>query len=277
MKKIIVMTAVVCLSLGAAGTTSGEPIATLNEENSTVQFDLGPAGVGMNQWTVDGINRLAEQSFWYRVGDTPQQRVNTLNLSGWAVPEENLLTVNYSDPSNQFTLQLSFLLTGSDPGSGVSDISETVKIKNLSATALDFHLYEYVDIDLLGTANPTDSLLQLTGAPPNTAVQTNGTDNVSETVVTPAPSRFEAGYASQLLGKLSSGSLYDLNDTPAAANGDLAWAFQWDATIGANKTFLVSKDKPLDVPEPSLLVLLGSGAVSLLAHRRRQRRRTAIT
>ena len=183
--------AILCLSLGLTGTTSADPIATLNEENSTLQFDLGSAGVGMNQWIVDETNRLAEQSFWYRVGNTAQQRVNTLNLSSWAVaPGGDLLTANYSDPSNRFTLQLQFLLTGSDPGSGISDISETVRVKNTSATALDFHLYEYVDIDLLGTANPWDSLVQLTGTPVNTAVQTNGMDNVSETVVTPAPSRF---------------------------------------------------------------------------------------
>ena len=116
-----------------------------------------------------------------------------------------------------------------------------------------------MNVDLLGVAQPIDSLLQMTGTPVNTATQTNGTANLSETVVTPAPSLYQAGNASQLLAKLSSGSVYNLNDTSSALNDDLAWAFQWDATLassGLGSTFLVSKDKQLDVvPEPSTLVL----------------------
>ena len=198
-----------------------------------------------------------------------------MNLTS-AVPTGNdLLMVNYSDPSKRFTVQLQFLLTGSDPGSGLSDISETVRVKNVSGAPLDFHLYEYVNVDLLGVAQPIDSLLQMTGTPVNTATQTNGTANLSETVVTPAPSLYQAGNAAQLLAKLSSGSVYNLNDTSSALNDDLAWAFQWDATLassGLGSTFLVSKDKQLDVvPEPSTLVLLEAAAIGLLVFAWRRR------
>ena len=70
---IAAILAVCCLSVGLAEPAVAAPIATLTEENSTVQFDLGSAGVGMNQWTVDGLDRLAEQSFWYRVGNAPSK------------------------------------------------------------------------------------------------------------------------------------------------------------------------------------------------------------
>ena len=70
-RHVVIVSAVCCLSVGLVRPTTADPIAALTDENSTVQFDLGSAGVGMNQWMVDGINRLVEQSFWYRVGNAP--------------------------------------------------------------------------------------------------------------------------------------------------------------------------------------------------------------
>ena len=55
MKKTCGMMMVIfCLSVGLVGTVVADPI-TLSDENSTAQFDLGSAGVGMNQWVVDGM------------------------------------------------------------------------------------------------------------------------------------------------------------------------------------------------------------------------------
>ena len=58
----------------------------------------------------------------------PEQRINNLTLSNWAVSDGDFLTVSYADPANQFTIQLNYLLTGSDPGSGVSLINETIDV-----------------------------------------------------------------------------------------------------------------------------------------------------
>jgi hypothetical protein len=275
MKKILVLAVAFFLSVGLAGTVFADSIAMMTEENSTAQYDLSSTGVGMNNWTVDGINRLVEQSFWYRVGNTAQQRVNTLNLVSWSLLPSNYLVVNYSDPSSRFTLQLSYTLTGSDTGSGISDLGETVKVKNISGAPLDFHLYEYVDIDLLGLAHPIDSELTLKGTPVNTANQSNNVVSLAETVLTPSATHYEAGYSPQLLSNLSSGLVYNLNDTAYASNGDLAWAFQWDVALGtsaSNRSFTLSKDKRLGiVPEPSTFVLLGFGAFGLLAYAWRRR------
>jgi hypothetical protein len=56
--------------------------------------------------------------------------------------------------------------------------------------------------------------------------------------------------------------------------GDMTWAFQWDRVIpasGPGRTFIISKDKRLNVvPEPTTMFLLSTaGALALC--RRRQR------
>jgi large repetitive protein len=257
-----------CLLVGLAGTTSADSLVTLTDENASLDFDLGATGAGMTAWTVDGVNRLTEQSFWYRVGNTAQQKVNALTLSGYTISDENGLTVNYADPSNRFTLQLTYLLTGSDLGSGSSIIGENIRVKNSSKTqALDFHLYQYVDVNLLGPTDPVDSDLTLAGAPSvNKATQTNGTQNLSETIATPAPTRYEAGTAASLHSELASGSVYNLNGNSSASDANLAWAFQWDTSISANGTLMISKSMQLTVvPEPSMLTMLVAGSLVTLA------------
>ncbi|MDB6109574.1 MAG: hypothetical protein JWR69_1324, partial [Pedosphaera sp.] len=54
--------------------------------------------------------------------------------------------------------------------------------------------------------------------------------------------------------------------------GNVTWALQWDLTIAAGGTALISKDKYLEiiVPEPSTFALTGLGLAAFLLLRRRQ-------
>jgi hypothetical protein len=258
------------LSIFGAAQAEAEIVRTLSDLNSTVQFDLGTGGVGMDQWTVEGVNQLQEQSFWYRVGNAPAQRINSLNLVSDNV-SPGMLTATYMDPGSRFKIDLKFILTGAPPGTGQSDIAESVRTTSTSSSALDFHLYEYVDLNLSGT--PLDSSVSISGG--NTAIQTEGDSAVSETSDVPYPSRYQADYQSTILNGLTGGVLNLTNGT-SATNGDLAWAFQWDRSIPAGGSFLVSKDKLLTVatvvPEPSTLALLTAAGLGLAgwAWRRKQ-------
>ena len=211
----------------------------------------------MDSWAVNGMNQLAEQSFWYQVGTGPVQRINTLTLASYSNPSPNELTATYQ--GSGFKIYVDWTLLGSDPGFEQSDIGELIKITNTSSTPLNFHFWQFVDLNLLNT--PFDTSVSIVGG--NTATQTDGDLAVSETADVPVPSRFEAGFRQDVLADLQAGLL---NDNATQINGDLAWAFQWDKTLGAGSSLIISKDKQLTVtPEPSTLVLFGIGAVSLLA------------
>jgi PEP-CTERM motif len=97
--------------------------------------------------------------------------------------------------------------------------------------------------------------------------------SLSETVATPGANEGEAGIAPSTLNKLNNGSSpVTLNDvmTSGPAAGDATWAFQWDVTIAPGGSFLISKDKALDVPEPGCLSLLSLGLVAFAARKFRR-------
>jgi hypothetical protein len=254
--------------LCSAVIATGETI-TLTDLNSVAHFDLGTGGLGMDSWSVSGVNQLKEQSFWYRVGNTEApQRINSLTPTAAELDGLNHFSVTYSDPGQRFQIDLEYTLTGGSGADSPADLYEGIRIRNTSGAALDFHFYQYVDLDLGGTAH--DTMVTMTGGilGVNTADQWDGTNSVSETVLAPRPSRYQAGYYPNLLTSLAAGTVgFNLDNTVSASDGDLAWAFQWDKVITKGGSYTISKDKilTLTVPEPGTLALLAAGGLCLLA------------
>jgi hypothetical protein len=262
------------------GAAMATPI-TLSDLNATATFDFAGGGSGMNDWTVDHLSQLYQQWFWYRIGNTgPELPINSLTLDSVKVsdgnrnPGNDRVVAYYS--GNGLDVSVDHVLTGGRPGTSVSDVAETIVVRNTTSSTIDFHFFQFVDLNLMNT--PQDTLVQI-NVSGNAARQTKGNYVVAETVDTPSPSLYQADYAANIRTLLTNGGPDDLNNQAAAANGDLGWAFQWNVALASGQEFLISKDKRFElVPEPGTLALLGIGAISLLGYvwRRMKKRDAAL-
>ena len=243
----------------------------LIDQNSEVTI-MTNSSAGQNHWVVDGSDVLHQQWFWYRVGNVGgQNSIDTLPAQ-FALADTNPFTDNHSDTLTAlytgagFTIELRLSLTGGAIGSQTADMAEQISIHNTSAQPLDFHFFQYVDFNLSASA---DTAI-VTNA--NTVYQFGGTRSVSETVATPAPDHHEVAITPTILNLLSSGSAVTLNDVNSAGPDDVSWGFEWDVTLDAGDTLLISKDKHLDVPEPASFMLTAVGVVGLWLVRRLSRK-----
>jgi len=265
----------VCLGV-ATGPAAADVM--LADANSTASINLGGGSgpLGMYSWNVDGTNHMYQQWFWYRVGpDGGEQSIDALTPDGDPVLTDtdgdgNDDTVSLPYLGTGFDLEVRFKLVGGAPGSGVSDILEFITVNNMSGGDLDFHVFQYTDLDLNGVA--AGDTVEITGG--NMATQTKGAAYVAETVVTQMPSHYQADVYDDGLGNrpildaLADDQPTVLTDQAGPiANVNAVWAFQWDRTIADGHSLIISKDKSI-TPEPATLLLTGLGLAAALGRRR---------
>lgn len=259
--------------LVSAGLAHGA-VTTLSDRNSVARIEDSGAFAGMNSWTIDGTSMLSLQGFWYRTpGMNREFNIGTLPITGLSASDTN----PFVDPSNDtlgiqytgvgFTIEPTWTLRGGAAGSLRSDMIETITITNTSTfQPLTISFFQYSDFDLNGTI--ADQSVGIFGALRNTAIQSDtGGFVLNETVVTPAPTRWQVDTFPTILNALDNGGIDNLNNNFGPIGpGDLTWAFQWDLVIPIGGSVVISKDKNI-VPAPTSLALLGLSG--LLARRRR--------
>lgn len=260
--------------LCAAGLASAQQF-TLNDGNSSARFNTNTAA-GQDQWMVNGTNQMNQQWFWIRAGtDTRENALNTLVQQMTQTTDTNpfsdnrvdTLAVLYRDANNRFSVETNFTLRGGNGANTMSDLTEQLRITNTQTSGnLTFSFFEYVDMNLNGDANDTSLSIQ-NG---RVAAQADGTVATAETVVTSAPTRFQAALTPTILNLLQDASVSNLSNAAGPVGpGDVAWAFQWDFTLQPGQSFLISKDKQISlVPAPGAMALAGLGL--LLSARRRR-------
>jgi hypothetical protein len=262
--------------LGLAGPAAQKSVAalfTLADDNASASFQTASGDNNFN-WTVDGVNQMSQQAFWYRVGDAPEQLLHGLPIAVQGTTDTNFngnpdtLFVRYNGAG--FQADMRYGLDGGTGGSGAADMSEQISIVNVTNEPLSFHFFQYTDFDVRGTAG--DDSAVFTNA--NAVDQFEGSARFTETVVTPVPSHREIAFFPTTRNKLNDGLPTTLSDTPIGSvigPGNLTWAYQWDVVIPPGSTFQISKDKDIRaVPEPAATVLVGI-ALGLLAARRQRR------
>lgn len=263
----------VCVGMAASPASA---VTVLTNGNSTVQVDPASQS-GMSSWVVDGVEQLHQQWFWYGVGDSGgQSPISSLTLT-YADAGGRTLDVLYTDPAGRFRINIFYLLSGGQPGSGASDVAETIQIDNLTGSSLALRFYQYSDFDLAGTAEGDTVVLKNA----NSVVQWDHSAHatLTETVMVPVATHHELGLFSDTLDKLNDPGVTAvlLDNGGPVGSGNATWTFEWDVTLAPaglrSSSFIISKDKNLAplMPEPlSMLgVVLGVGTLAGYIRRRR--------
>jgi len=265
-----------CLAApGAANAT----VYSLTSNNSSATLNLG-SSAGLANLTVDGVNQVNQQWYWFCVGSSgPQMDLSQITTSPFVtINSASQLTALYTNSTVSYGVQVQYTLAGQAAGSGKSGLTETARVfnydSNISDPALNFNLLLYSDFTLRGPAYASDQFVQEgTSGGVSTSVQTlgnfaTGTNNF--TAITPA-NRLEAALFNQTLNELTTMNGYDLNGNTSAGPGHVTWAMEWNMAVNPSSSVNLSLlDQLVQVPEPSIcsLVILGLGLTFL----RRQRR-----
>lgn len=257
------------------GITNGNSFALINANSQA----------GMNNWTVDGVNQLYQQWFWYRIGSHGgENSIDTLGAPSVTSAGPGLLSTTYAN--SRLSVEVDYALHGGSDGSGTADMNERITLRNVSTSSYTLHFYQYSDFDLLGNAanDHVELIRDRTTGPFIGATQWDGDPNnrqfAAHISVTPA-NHGEATFWSVLLNELTDSTPTTLADTVGVvgSGGDVDCAFQWDLSLAAGGSITLDVDKNLSlpaciVPEPSAAALLGIGALGLAFYRRRFSRPT---
>jgi PEP-CTERM motif len=267
-----------CFSISIT-TSARAQSETLTEGNSSVTLNMTDPGAGMNSWTVDGQNQLSDQWFYYRIGSSgTAASVGSLTLSSFSQPTSSSLNTTYT--SSQFSLQVVYSLVGGASGSGTADLSEQIKIQNLTSAPLAFNFFQYANFQLGGPTMAGNQVVQLETNRKglyNEALVTLGNSSPSENVdiaISPGANNGETGLAPNTLNSITGTPGYNLNNMTNAGPGNTGWGLQWTNSIAANGTMLISEDLNTSgvtnitaAPEPATWALIMLGLVACLSSR----------
>lgn len=259
------------LSVSLVAASSQAADFTMSHRNASAQINITNANAGVVNWSVDGINSLTKQGFFYRIGGAgPESLVQTISssptVSFTQVPNIiSTLDVTYANSS--YSVRTLFQLTGGSANSGTANLSETITVKNLSGSSLEFHLFQYSDFDLGGQAGGQTAQFQFDAlGQPYKVSQTDGIRTITETVnANTAPiGHFAAALGNTTLSSLTDGGPTTLSDTISAGPGNATFTYQWDVTLDPNETLTISKLMTI-VPEPAVgsLVLAALAALGV--------------
>ncbi len=261
-----VLAGLLAMAVCASASTSPITLTDYFGTNSVVRIDPYTQA-GVYDWLVDGSDQITQNSYWFRIGDSgPASPISSIGSVSVNHTIDSAATVIYS--GSTFDLQITYTLIGADPGSGTSDLAQTVLLKNKTGSKLDLHLFEYANLDLSGTASG-DSAAHTSA----THITQQDGKTTSELGVQVLPNHWEIASDGGIINRMTSATFRNLSDSSSPASGNVDFAYQWDLSLARYSSLSISQDDLLAgaaVPEPGSIVVL-AGGIGLLPLLRRRR------
>jgi hypothetical protein len=253
---------VVALTLAGVALQSQATLYTLTDGDSSVKVNDATGSGSTYDWTIGGVNQLANQWLYYRIGATgPEYAIDSLSAPMSVLDLDGKgLTTTYSNSTIGLSIVVYFKLTDSiNPGQSQFDLN--VAVNNLSGASQLVNLFQYSDYNLGGDSSDQSGLFTTI----RNYFQTDGAWKLAETA-TATGTGITVNRAVVTDGSILT-SLADLNPTTLAGPisvgaGDITYAFEWSKTLAAGGTFQVSKLQGI-VPEPCAGSLILSGIIAM--------------
>jgi len=259
---------VVCQLLSFASPASAAN--TLTDGNASTTIDLN-SPAGMTSWVIDGVNILNQQSFFYRtnpggVGSS----ISPLSLTQ-LLP--NSLSATFGGTG--FNVTTVYTLIGGAAGSGTADLAEQIKIQNTTSSPLVFNFFQYANFAGSGIVE----LGQNSRGFFNEAFISGGglvvTENL-DTGISPGADKGQVGDPTTILNDITTSPGFNPNSTDTSGPG--AWVLEWQRSIGANGSLIISKDLNAAgvtaAPEPPAWSLVSIGLIAFGALKQYRSRRS---
>jgi hypothetical protein len=206
-------------------------LITLQDRNSILRINPASSD-GAFSWNVDGVEHLYQQWFWLRQSASGgQSSLDTLGLPLGVSLSSSNATINYVGAG--LNVNVGFVLQGRAPGSGASDLAQTLALQNTTSSAITLHVFQYSDFEMGG-----DSVSFPTA---NSVVQSGGTGTMTQTVQSPVPSAWEASFYPGSFSRISGSTAVTLGNTiTPPLTGDQTFGYQWSASLSAGQTLNIA-------------------------------------
>jgi hypothetical protein len=267
---------VIAILLAASTVQSQAQIYDISSQNSSLQVDLSGANAGLSDWTVNGVNQLEQQWFYYSIGSGPVESINT--LAPWSTPVLGgnaafgvMLNTNLSETyaSSALSVQTTVKLVGGSSGSGSSTLDTSIVINNLTGTNETLHFYQYSDFGLGGVTGGQN--VQFAGTIfPYSVTQTGLGGPLVGSITSVSGGLSDS--VEEIAG-IVDGNQFGLkngNSAPAfggplsAGTGDVDYAYEIDVNLAASGAgSAVTIGEIQAVPEPSSITLILLGMIAL--------------
>jgi PEP-CTERM motif len=271
---------VITILLAASAIQSRAQIFTIGARNTSLQINL--AG-GLSNWTINGVNQLNQQWFYYSIGSGPVYSIDT--IAPWTTPTlggsvafGTIINTNLSETyaNSAQSLTTAYNLQSGAVGSPSATLGSTITFQNTSGTNEVLHFYQYSNFGLEN--NAAGQTVHFSGSGLPYQVNQNSPDGASLTGRISSISGGTGDTVEETAG-ITDGLQFGLANGNSAPNfsgpfsagpGNVNFAYEMDAALTSGTGLVISETQALTIPEPSSVTLMGLGMMGLAISRARR-------